>query len=336
MAIKIRCSECSKKISIDEAFAGGACRCPYCKAIVMVPGEGNQAAPARPAAPRPDSPDAPAAPAAPPVAPEDVPMADPVRIQSMAAMVVIGLLLVVLMAGAFFAFRQLSGGSDKTNNAAPVVSNEAPVIKRDIANPFQAKVEGACIASDIKIAAPVVYVIDCGARMQQMINLSAKIVGVSVRTLKPEEKFTVLMALSEDIPDRRPADGPKLPSGLVMMDKEFLPGGGDAEAKAMKFMTDLEEVDCCGHGMVSVTPAIKAALDMNPKTVVVFTNKEVEGVDELVAAAQKSGTKVVTLGMETGDAEIESLQKLSDGSKSETRAFTRIQLQAWSEQHKNE
>ena len=37
MAIKIRCVDCKKKISIDEAFAGGVCRCPYCTAIVYVP-----------------------------------------------------------------------------------------------------------------------------------------------------------------------------------------------------------------------------------------------------------------------------------------------------------
>jgi len=39
MAIKIRCVDCKKKISIDEAFAGGVCRCPYCTAIVYVPDE---------------------------------------------------------------------------------------------------------------------------------------------------------------------------------------------------------------------------------------------------------------------------------------------------------
>ena len=39
MALKVRCSECRKKISVDEAFAGSMCRCPYCKSIVMVPTE---------------------------------------------------------------------------------------------------------------------------------------------------------------------------------------------------------------------------------------------------------------------------------------------------------
>ncbi len=37
MALKIRCSECRKKMSVDEAFAGSIYRCPYCKSIVRVP-----------------------------------------------------------------------------------------------------------------------------------------------------------------------------------------------------------------------------------------------------------------------------------------------------------
>ena len=52
MAIKIRCTECNKKVSIDEAFAGGMCRCPYCKAIVYVSEHPGEAGAARPAAPR--------------------------------------------------------------------------------------------------------------------------------------------------------------------------------------------------------------------------------------------------------------------------------------------
>lgn len=37
MAVKVRCSDCRKKIALDSAFAGSMCRCPYCKSIIMVP-----------------------------------------------------------------------------------------------------------------------------------------------------------------------------------------------------------------------------------------------------------------------------------------------------------
>ncbi len=41
MAVKVRCSDCLKIIMVDQAFAGSMCRCPYCKAIVAVPAEGD-------------------------------------------------------------------------------------------------------------------------------------------------------------------------------------------------------------------------------------------------------------------------------------------------------
>lgn len=67
MAVRIRCSECHKKIAVDEAFAGSMCRCPYCKSIVIVPQEISASeantTPARPAAPgRPSSPSRPSKP----------------------------------------------------------------------------------------------------------------------------------------------------------------------------------------------------------------------------------------------------------------------------------
>jgi hypothetical protein len=52
MALKINCPECNRRISVDEAFAGGVCRCPYCKAIVFVPGRvGQESGSQRPDAP---------------------------------------------------------------------------------------------------------------------------------------------------------------------------------------------------------------------------------------------------------------------------------------------
>ncbi len=58
MAIKVRCDGCQRKISVDQAFAGGVCRCPYCRATTSVPGPVHgRAAQARPD--RPDRPDVP-------------------------------------------------------------------------------------------------------------------------------------------------------------------------------------------------------------------------------------------------------------------------------------
>ncbi len=65
MALRIRCSQCQKKISVDEAFAGSMCRCPYCKMIIRVPrapesGPAGHPRPSRPGT-RPERPSQPQA-----------------------------------------------------------------------------------------------------------------------------------------------------------------------------------------------------------------------------------------------------------------------------------
>lgn len=332
MAIKIRCSECSKKISIDEAFAGGACRCPYCKAIVMVPGESRGGAAERPSAPRPDAPGdatAQAAAAAAALVPEDVPMADPVRIQSYVAVTLIALLIVAMIVGVVFVVIHLRGGkTESVQTPNELLQVAAPV------NPLKPTIEGASVAGDVKIAAPVVYVIDCGDSMNQMIDYSAKIVSVSVDSLKDDQKFTVIMALPETNSSRETAETVKLPAGAVMLKNAMVNGGEAGEKEALKFMMDLEETRV--GGKVDVTPAIKAALALNPKTVVVFTNKTIDGADALTEAAHKAGASLATMAMGADDDVKVSLKKLADSTEGQSRAYTAGMLQSWVDQSKNQ
>jgi DNA-directed RNA polymerase subunit RPC12/RpoP len=327
MAIKIRCSECSKKISIDEAFAGGACRCPYCKAIVMVPGESRSVADARPSAPRPDAPgDVPdEAAAAAVVVPEDVPMADPVAIQSYAAVVVIAMLIVAMLVGVVLVVIHMKGGETKpAQTPEELLQVAAPV------NPLKPTIEGPSVAGDVKIAAPVVYVIDCGDSMEELIDFSAKIVSVSVDSLKTDEKFTVIMAMSRSDASRETAETVKLPAGTVMFKSAMVSGGEESEKEALKFMTGLEETRPTGK--VDVTPAIKAALAMNPKTVVVFTNKTIDGADALTEAAHKAGASLATMAMDADEDVKDGLKKLADSTQGQSRAYTKGALQAWVDQ----
>ena len=326
MAIKIRCSECSKKISIDEAFAGGACRCPYCKAIVMVPGEAQGVAPGRPTAPRPDAPGDVAAQSAAAV-PEDVPMADPVRVQSYVAVGLIALLILAMIAGVVVLLVHLKGCGEKPEQARNEFGEVAVP-----ANPFETKIGGASVAGDVKIEAPVVYVIACGSSMGTMMDMSAKIVSVSVRTLKNDQKFTAIMALPPGGSDH--PGTVKLPPGAVMFQNDMVGGGGAAAKDVLKFMTDL--LDTPRNGVVDVGPAIKAALAMNPKTVVVFTRNQIEGGEALAAEAQKAGIKLVTMGMDAEDDVKDNLKKISDAAQSETRTFSAPMLDTWVSQFKNE
>jgi hypothetical protein len=43
--IRLTCTHCQKVLSVDEAFAGGVCRCRHCGTIQTVPKGGGEAAP---------------------------------------------------------------------------------------------------------------------------------------------------------------------------------------------------------------------------------------------------------------------------------------------------
>lgn len=96
--MRIRCRQCRKKISIDDGFAGGLCRCPYCKAITMASGAASAGC-----AERPDRPDSPnevvASQARQAESDETVPLAEPVAIQGITRMLLPGLLILLLVAG---------------------------------------------------------------------------------------------------------------------------------------------------------------------------------------------------------------------------------------------
>ncbi|RPI64557.1 MAG: hypothetical protein EHM48_00600 [Planctomycetaceae bacterium] len=113
MALKIHCARCKKRIAVDEAFAGGVCRCPYCKALILVRGTIADAT-----GPRPDSPDVrPDEPAGRPVIPPDltismgqpvldnstpptqdqVPTAQPVKMQGVVWLILLGMTLATIV-----------------------------------------------------------------------------------------------------------------------------------------------------------------------------------------------------------------------------------------------
>jgi 3-keto-L-gulonate-6-phosphate decarboxylase len=83
---------------------------------------------------------------------------------------------------------------------------------------------------------------------------------------------------------------------------------------------------------VDVTPAIKAALAMNPKTVVVFTNKTIDGADALTEAAHKAGASLATMAMDADEDVKDGLKKLADSTQGQSRAYTKGALQAWVDQ----
>jgi hypothetical protein len=305
MAIKIRCQDCKKKISIDEAFAGGMCRCPYCKALVYVEdaagGRGKSSGGARPTAPthRPPAPGqaAPAlahphaaAEAGTPVDVEHVPMARPVKIQGIITIVLLVLLVFMVGGGIAMALIYLPG----ERNTVPPPPETQPVT-------IDKTPEHGPGVVDIRIAAPVIYVMDGGSGMGSAFDGARIMVLKSVESLG-DGKFNVVAA----------GEGG---------DKVILPGltaGG--KGAALKLTPTLQEV--VPTGAADISRAITAAIAMKPKTIVLFTRKAVDDPAGLAGQAKAQGTVIHTIVL-NGDSEaIESMKKLAEDTGGQTRTFS--------------
>ena len=306
MAIKIRCQDCSKKISIDEAFAGGMCRCPYCKALVYVEdvagGMGGKAfVGARPTAPT----SRPAAPgqAEPAQAEaradvavraaadvEHVPMARPVKIQGIITIVLLVLLLFMVGGGIAMAIFYLRGGPNRKVPPPATQPVQIDVTLQD----------GASVV-DIKIVAPVIYVMDGGSGMRSAFD-SARIAVLNSVTSLGDGKFNVIVAGE--------GQDKVVASGLVV-------GGKD---EALKLTPMLQEI--VPTGAADISRAIKAAIAMKPKTIVLFTRKAVDDATGLAGQAKAQGTVIHTIVLD-GDSEAkESMKKLAETSGGKTRTFS--------------
>ncbi len=304
MALKIRCQGCSKKISIDEAFAGGVCRCPYCKALTLVPGGETGTAPAaRPDRPdRPGGPlttaapsaavtDRPASPLSRPAAPtqehlaaqaghHEVPVARPVLIQGVVTLVLIGL-FVVLMAFAAVMWYQLTRkpptkpDSDAWNSTmAPARKN--PIVEQGVAGVFAAP--------------PVVFVLDGGASMESVFGLAREFLDYTVWKL--EGNFNIVVPRSEKV--------------QVLSESGWVAGGKNGSAKAREFFP------VRAAGVSDLNAALEKALALSPRSVVLVTAKGIEAAQPIVDKAKAGGIQIHVVALDSSGEDAKSLQDLAE------------------------
>ncbi|MBI5723653.1 MAG: hypothetical protein HZA50_06825 [Planctomycetes bacterium] len=315
--MRIKCNGCKKKISVDEAFAGGMCRCPYCKAIVKVPERAGAAAGAGSSRPdRPSRPDAPPGrPGSPAGArqgperatkvkvlgPEDIPMADPVKVQGVVT-ILLFLCLIIMGAVGGYAIWKIMNQENPHDKPFVMPAN-------DNSNPFMANTVPA-VAGNIKVEPPVIYVLDCGSRMGEPMGYASKMVRASVKSLPKGQKFNILLL--------RDGGNKWMVDGL-----EF--AGPDGLAKARQ-----ETKDIIPSGRTELAAGIKQALDAKPKTLVVLANKQIEDkdVNELAAAAKSGGTVIVAISICVGSEEdvVKSFSRLSEQTGGKSRAFSMAEL----------
>ncbi len=278
MAIKVRCKNCRKKISIDEAFAGGVCRCPYCGALNMAGGSaatgGESDRPGRLA--RPDAPGAAEVEVA-AEAREHIPTANPVRVQGIVAIVAIALLLLMSAAAGVWAYKHFQ------SNRIP----DEPV------NPFAGDGPGVV---DVKIALPVVYVLDASSGTGDFFDSGLAVVRHSILTLSGDEKFQMLLVREEGI--GKPGD-------------DWLGGGKDGDKTVKAFVGGK-----IGRGATDLVAAVEQAIALKPKTIVLVAGKgpsaDEEVVADLAGKASAAGVVIHCVGLGDYPDVAEPMQALSE------------------------
>jgi hypothetical protein len=297
MAIRLRCSDCDRDVLVDEAFAGGMCRCPHCKATLSVPDREPGRSGNRPAQPDAE----PAAPAEAPVARRHPrpyahgPSPHTHHLRRLVIVLLVGLGLVFIAAGGVAIHRQLTARPEQGESRA--------------VDPFAAmrssegQPSGPAIA-DVPLQGKVVYVLDSGASMKNLYDYAVALTLRSVETLGGEQRYSVVLA-GEDEP--RTMDGGYRPPDR--QPEAFLAG-------------------TVPGGATDIAAALAAAAEMQPDVVVLMSRK---GVDDPAAArpVREAGGRLVTIALEADKDAEASLAAAAASAGGESRSYSRGQLDRW-------
>lgn len=289
--MKTRCLGCNKKISIDDAFAGGVCRCPYCKAITVVPATERSsldysARPERPS--RPDSPLAGAAspaPAAPAKQPEPaVPLANRVMVQGVVTIVMSVLLLLFVatgIAGIWWLTRpgtEVSTGSSQPGAVTPGAEGFTQRPGEIAGLPLQS---------------PTVFLIDASSGMRDYYDPAAAMIRHAVRSTKPSDKFQVLLAGEQ----------------IQRMSDDWAAGGPDADPALARFFGRSSP-----GGKSELPQAILLALESKPRTLVILSSKAMPDAASLAQQAASGGARIVGVTLGDSSAAAETMKQLAEKS----------------------
>ena len=292
MAIRVRCDHCRKKISMDEAFAGGVCRCPYCGQLNMAPGAPGSPGPDR----RPDRPDAPGAvvstEAA--VAGEAIPVARPVLIQGVVALALIGLLLATIIGGVtWYVLR---------------VTDQAPAAPQPT-NPLAEK-GPRILAADL--TPPVVYVVDGSSGTGGiLLDVARLCVWRSAHSLGDQNEFNLLLVRAE---------------GTGKLAEQWIRGGKAGYERAREFLAD-----GAAHGSTDLDAAVAQAIELGPKSVVVLAGKAPKAPAALAAKASGAGIIVHCISLGAYGDVTESMRQLAEHTGGRCQPYQDFEIIQWHE-----
>ena len=314
MAIKVRCEQCRKKISVDEAFAGGVCRCPYCKAINFVGGTaGGAAHGARPAAPPSACPESPPttqpAPGEQELAEEHIPMANPVKLQGIVTIV----LLVALLGMFIGAVVLVIEATKKPAKPPDDIANGPPDGLTKGGGQTNGRPKGPTVGG-VEIVPPVIYCLDGGSSMTDVFDYARLMTRISATSLKTSQQYNVLILSDE--------------TGDLFLRAGLLNGGMQSQPVLDKFLDAYVPI-----GTADVTRGLSKALEKGPGTIVLMSRKNVDGAMHLGEGAKARGIRIVTIAMTTDGDVPKSMKRLAEASGGGSKAYSEGALEDWAAEH---
>ena len=348
--ITVNCSQCRAQLEMDDAFAGGVCRCHYCGTIQAVPANAKRraAAPA-PGAPAPvgaggtgargDGLDALAdavagsglnrgalrsAPGA-PAAQQPIDYARPPKKRTMLPLLVaLGVILLLLgVAGLLFVARKVVVSGPGVATPLPVPSPGGPTTpgtpggSGDGGNPAPVvvpKTPNFC-GIDLQGVPSVVYVLDRGRSTEELFDTLKEATYRSLESLKPGQKFQIVFWDNADPPAAYPKEG------LADVSPQEI-------AAAQAAFSDL-----VAGGRAKADGAVRRAAKSDPAAIVLVTGKAYEADDALAKAVQQAvkgrPTKVHTVALRSDDGNT-ILKKIADQTQGQYRVVTGKELREFS------
>jgi hypothetical protein len=193
-----------------------------------------------------------------------IPTANPVRMQGIATLLMLLVLLIMVAASIFLATQMFTededtGGAyidDEGNIVDTLEGNEEVVL----ANPFMLGKNGSVAGESV--VGPVLYVIDAGTQMGELYVWARAMARASIRTLPADSQFGVIVACD---PDSVLIGGKLLAGG---------PAGDEAIKIPMGDTVDVEGGTVAVGGASDLSAALVKAITHEPKTIVLICSKK--------------------------------------------------------------
>jgi hypothetical protein len=331
--ITVNCSQCKALLEMDDAFAGGVCRCHYCGTIQSVPSNARRVRVATAtvaAAPPRSNGAAPAggldaladvvasggsargplrSPPPQPVAPAAVHVdyARPPQQRSMLLplMIALGVILLLLVLVGYL----VVGGSTTTVTVGPAPGVEPPPV------PVVVPKGPHFVGISLEGAPSVVYVLDRGQATAELFDTLKETTYRSLESLKPGQKFQIIFWDNADAPASYPAEG------LANVSAD------EIEAARTQF------ADVLAGGRANAQGAVERAAKSEPAVIILVTGKafylEPELVDAVREATRGKKTKVHGVALSSDDGNT-VLKNIAGSTKGEFRVISAKELRDYS------